>query len=180
VVSTTSIDIADAATGPASPTPLVQTKFNRNGVARLTGAGWHLSDSSGRLEIYVRPFRRGLRQWQVRPAGGRQPLWARNGKELFYVASEGALMSVPVATSATWNAGAPTKLIEADPTLWRGLVSATGMMALDGRRFLMMKAARNDPAASPQPSSSSSTSTKSSSGRAEPINIAEFRFQIAD
>ena len=35
-------------------------------------------------------------QWQVSTDGGTQPLWARNGEELFYVAPDGTLSSVRV------------------------------------------------------------------------------------
>jgi serine/threonine-protein kinase len=156
VMPTTSIDIMRLSLpGQPIPTPLVQTKFiSRNGVVSPDGR-WlaYESDSSGQLEIYVRPFRDAVKgQWQISPAGGRQPLWARNGKELFYVASEGALMSVPVAaTNATWNAGVPTKLIDAGSyTFGVGSFPQRAYdVALDGRRFLLMKAARSDPAALP-------------------------------
>src|SRR5262249_37946731 len=38
---------------------------------------------------------------QVTPAGGWQPRWAANGRELFYLALDGALMGVPVTSGAT-------------------------------------------------------------------------------
>ena len=97
-------------------TPLLQTKFDeRNGIVSPDGR-WlaYESNSSGPFEIYVRPFPNvGGGQWQVSTAGGRQPLWARSGKELFYVGADGALLRVPVeASGATWNAGTPMKLLE--------------------------------------------------------------------
>src|SRR5712691_9384191 len=53
-------------------------------------------------------------QWQVSTAGGTKPLWARSGRELFYVGADGALVRVPVeASGATWNAGTPMKILEA-------------------------------------------------------------------
>ena len=98
-------------------TPLLQTKFDeRNGIVSPDGR-WlaYESNSSGSFEIYVRPFPNvGGGQWQVSTAGGTRPLWARSGKELFYVGADGALLRVPVeASGATWNAGTPTKLLEA-------------------------------------------------------------------
>ena len=81
--------------GTRRVTPLLQTKFDeRNGIVSPDGR-WlaYESNSSGSFEIYVRPFPNvGGGQWQVSTAGGRQPLWARSGKELFYVGADGALL----------------------------------------------------------------------------------------
>ena len=102
--------------GTRRVTPLLQTKFDeRNGIVSPDGR-WlaYESNSSGSFEIYVRPFPNvGGGQWQVSTAGGTRPLWARSGKELFYVGADGALLRVPVeASGATWNAGTPMKLLE--------------------------------------------------------------------
>jgi serine/threonine-protein kinase len=100
------------------------------------------SNSSGRLEINVRPFPNvGDGQWQVSNAGGVQPLWARNGRELFYLAPEGALMSVPVdPRGTTWSAGTATTLVAGH--YYTGLnVFAPRQydVSPDGQRFLMIK-----------------------------------------
>jgi serine/threonine-protein kinase len=132
-------------------TPLLQTKFDeRNGIVSPDGR-WlaYESNSSGPFEIYVRPFPNvGGGQWQVSTAGGRQPLWARSGKELFYVGSDGALLRVPVeASGATWNAGTPVKLLEGRYYTGTGSGRAYDVSA-DGERFLMIKAPGGDSAPS--------------------------------
>ena len=55
----------------------------------------YTSNESGREEVYVRPFPdvEGGR-WQVSTAGGVKPLWAPDGRELFYLALGGRLMAV--------------------------------------------------------------------------------------
>ena len=74
--------------------------------------------------------------------GGTQPLWARNGQELFYLAPDGALMSVPVERGTTWTAGTPTKLIEGAVFSWRRQrLARTYDVSPDGKRFLMIKQA---------------------------------------
>ena len=104
--------------GTHQVTPLLQTKFDEfNGVVSPDGR-WlaYDSNSSGdSSEIYVRPFPGvGGGQSPVSTAGGTKPLWARNGKELFYVGADRALWRVPVeASGKTWNAGTPTKLFDA-------------------------------------------------------------------
>ena len=72
------------------------------------------SDSSGKFEIYVKPFPNvNAGQWRVSTAGGTRPLWAPNGQELFFVAPDGALMAVRVdARGASWSAGSPAKVLE--------------------------------------------------------------------
>ena len=100
----------------------------------------------------VRPFpdvNKG--HWQVSTSGGTQPLWTRNGQELFYEASDGALMRVGVSRGPTWTAGAPTKVLEG-PYVTRvpgGNFPRNYDVAADGQRFLMIKAAGNGATSAP-------------------------------
>jgi serine/threonine-protein kinase len=97
------------------------------------------SEESGRSEIYIRPFPRvDNGRWQVSTAGGTRPVWARSGRELFYLDALNALTAVPVSTSGpTISIGSPAKLFDtryAQPNPSRHYdVSA------DGQRFLMLK-----------------------------------------
>jgi serine/threonine protein kinase/Tol biopolymer transport system component len=52
------------------------------------------SESGG---IYISPFRGSGRSWRVSDGNGSQPRWRHNGKELFYITSDGTLMFVPIA-----------------------------------------------------------------------------------
>jgi hypothetical protein len=47
----------------------------------------YASDESGRFEVYVRPFPAASGQTQISIAGGTQPEWRRDGRELFYIAA---------------------------------------------------------------------------------------------
>jgi eukaryotic-like serine/threonine-protein kinase len=134
-------------------TPLVQTPFSeRNGEVSPDGR-WLAYDAndSGGFEIYVRPFpdvTKGVSQ--VSTDGGTRPLWARNGRELFYLSATGAVMRVGLAGGPTWSATAPTKLFEGrygPPAYHSG---RTYDVSPDGRRFLMIKnSAVSDPNATP-------------------------------
>jgi serine/threonine-protein kinase len=139
--------------GTRRVTPLLQTQFDeRNGIVSPDGR-WlaYESNSSGRFEVFVRPFPNvGGGQWPVSRAGGTRPLWARNGKELFYVGPGGELLGVPVeARGETWNAGPPTKLVEGRYLLAAGTAGRTYDVSPDGRRFLMLKASGTDAGAAP-------------------------------
>jgi dipeptidyl aminopeptidase/acylaminoacyl peptidase len=56
----------------------------------------YMSASTGRAEVYVRPFPAGEGMWQVSTTGGVLPRWRRRGSELYYVTSydSGKLMAV--------------------------------------------------------------------------------------
>ena len=150
-------DVVRAGSNPAagvsqSPVePLAETKF-RGQVPNFSPNGRYIayqSDESGRYEIYIRPFPRVANgRWQVSTAGGTRPVWARSGRELFYLDASNALTAVPVGISeSTISIGSPAKLFDtkyAEPNPSRHYdVSA------DGQRFLMLKATTGDPNATP-------------------------------
>jgi serine/threonine-protein kinase len=136
-------------TGEHQVAPLVQSKFNElNGEISPDGR-WmaYQSDQSGEMEVYVRPFsneRGGIQQ--ISTAGGTRPLWSRNGRELFYLAPSGALMSVAITAGATWSAGRPVHLFEGAYYFPQGgAMGRTYDVSPDGKRFLMIKSADDSP-----------------------------------
>jgi Tol biopolymer transport system component len=71
----------------------------------------YMSNESGRLEVYVRPFPAGDRKWTVSANGGALPRWSQTGNELFYL--EGSmLMAASVSTHGDFRASPPTKLFD--------------------------------------------------------------------
>ena len=100
------------------------------------------SNESGQFEIYVRPYPRiGDGRWRASAAGGREPLWSRDGSELFYRDFSGALLVVPVTRAQTLTVRAPVKLL--DGSRYQGGGSTLGGRTYDldpgGSRFLMIK-----------------------------------------
>ena len=77
-------------------------------------------------------------RWQVSP--GTQPLWSRDGRELFFLGAEGRLMHVAVQTSPTFTTSAPVPVLERT-YVWNavGLSARTYDVSSDGRRFVMIK-----------------------------------------
>jgi len=95
------------------------------------------NDESGRPEIFVRSFPEHETTLQISNAGGLLPTWRRDGKELFYVAPDGRLMSVDIVPGAKLSAGTPR------PLFAMSAPKAVGDFALydvtpDGQRFLVM------------------------------------------
>jgi Tol biopolymer transport system component len=123
--------------------PLVATPFDELNAEVSPDGHWlaYESNESGRLEIYVRPFPNvDVDKRQVSSNRGTQPLWARNGQELFYE-SMGRLMRVPVKTGATFERGTPEKVFDW-PYLSREPGQGLGRMydvSADGQQFLMIK-----------------------------------------
>ena len=138
---------------PRRAIPLLQTKFGElNGIVSPDGR-WlaYESNSSGAFEVYVRPFPNVAGgQWEVSTAGGRMPVWARSGKELFYVDADGALMTVAVeANGVTWNSGLPTKIPARHFFVGNSASGRTFDVSPDGQRFLVIKTPGNDGGAAP-------------------------------
>src|SRR5262249_55110419 len=94
---------------------LVQTPFNESNGDISPDGHWlaFQSDESGQEQVYVRPFPKvGGGRWQISPSGGSRPLWARSGRELFYLNADQLLMAVPVRTTPGFSAGNPVKVFE--------------------------------------------------------------------
>jgi Tol biopolymer transport system component len=100
------------------PRALVATRFNeRSGVFSLDGASFaFVSDESGRDEVYVQPFPGPGPKAAVSTAGGLQPVWSRDGRELFY--REGESMMAVAVTHRPFRAAAPRRLFEMPSALY--------------------------------------------------------------
>jgi Tol biopolymer transport system component len=123
-------------------TPLLATTFDeREGVVSPDGR-WlaYESNMAGSTEIFVRPFPNvSDGQLRVSTAGGTRAMWARSGKELFYIGGDGSLLQVSVeAKGATLNFRAPIKLFE-QRYFVGGNSGRTYDVSPDGQRFLMIK-----------------------------------------
>jgi hypothetical protein len=98
----------------------------------------YTSDESGSDEIYVREFSSGPEgsqdaagKWLISKSGGTEPRWRGDGKELFYVAPDGKLMSVEISAKPVFQAGMPRPLFQ----LPLGFIGVEGTS--DGTRFLI-------------------------------------------
>ncbi|MCA1589450.1 MAG: hypothetical protein LC734_03475, partial [Acidobacteria bacterium] len=121
--------------GDQRPFPFLQTQFDERGARFSPDGRWvaFISNESGRDEIYVTNFEKPGERWRISASGGRSPRWRRDGKELFYLAPDKKLMSVPVKSDlATIQAGDPVALFKAD-SIVEGDYDVTG----DGQRFLI-------------------------------------------
>jgi serine/threonine-protein kinase len=124
------------------PRPLLHARGNQ-GEAEISPDGrWiaYQSDESGTRHVYVHPFPNVEQgQWQVSTDGGSRPLWARNGRELFYVSPDNRMMSVPVEAGTSFTHGKVQALFDVSDNLSRGATVMNFDISPDGKRFLMLK-----------------------------------------
>ena len=124
--------------GERISTLLMETEFAEYNAALSPDGRWmaYQSNESGQYEVYVRPFPdvNGSR-WQVSSGGGDWPLWSPDGRELFYLGSEG-MMAVPVETEPTFTQGTVDLLFDLGP-YWRPSEGRSRRIAIspEGDRF---------------------------------------------
>jgi len=132
--------------------PFLQTRFTEgSGTMSPDGHGLaYVSNESGGYQVYVQPFPGPGRKWQVSTEGGTEPVWSRNGRELFYRNGR-KMMSVDITSGPTFAAGNPKMLFEAD---YEPLSTVFGGqnydVTPDGQHFIMVRgkettAASNNP-----------------------------------
>jgi len=98
----------------------------------------YASNETGKWEIYVTSFPQARGKWQVSTGGGEQPRWAGDGGEIFFLSPEGKIMATPVKTGASFDAGAPVALFQANA---REIIANSEQAMYDvdrsGQRFLI-------------------------------------------
>jgi eukaryotic-like serine/threonine-protein kinase len=120
--------------------PFLQTSAQESGARFSPDGRWlaYVSDASGRNEVYVQPYPGPGSRWQVSSDGGGQPVWNRNGRELFY-RSEDKIMAVDITTEPSFSAGRPKMLFKGSYFSSSHVENPFYDVSPDGQRFLMLK-----------------------------------------
>jgi serine/threonine-protein kinase len=124
------------------PRVLLQSRFDQFAMTVSPDGRWlaYVSNESGFSEVYVRPFPNvDSARFVISVGGGMEPMWRRDGSELFFRNSRGEMFAVPVTTGRSFTHSTP-----------RLLFSVTGLALQeyyrsydvhpDGKRFLMLTA----------------------------------------
>jgi Tol biopolymer transport system component len=99
----------------STPVVVANSPFEERGGQFSPDGHWvaYQSNETGRFEIYVQPFPQPTSKWQVSTAGGVDPRWSADGKELFFVAPDGKLTaSIVRAADAAFDAASPVALFQ--------------------------------------------------------------------
>jgi serine/threonine protein kinase/Tol biopolymer transport system component len=102
--------------GEQKPFPVVATSFIEVTPSFSPDGKWlaYANNETGRYEVYIQPFPSGAGRWQVSTAGGAEPNWRKDGKELFFFSIDGQIMAVDVSQNgASLQLGTPHALFKA-------------------------------------------------------------------
>ena len=100
----------------------------------------------GAAQVFVRPYPGvGAARVQVSPQGGTQPVWSRDGRELFYLASDGGLMRVAIPAGDTLRPGVASRLFRRTWFTGAGLTAAGAYDVAPDGRFVMIDAGPDPP-----------------------------------
>jgi len=128
-----------AADGSAPPKVLLETMHRLDQFQFSPDGEWvaYNSDESGSWEVYVARFPSMSDPKPVSSAGGCQPIWRKDGKELFYIALDGKVMSVPLVMGATLQAATPEMLFPSNVPV--ECVRTQYAVGANGQKFLLVE-----------------------------------------
>ena len=120
--------------------PLLQSRFAEYTPMISPNGRWlaYTSDESGRFEVSVMPFPDGGPKAQVSLEGGIEPLWGRDGRELFYRTGD-SVMAVTVTDTTDFDVGRPELLFRGAYAGRVGFGFPNYDVTPEGDRFLMVK-----------------------------------------
>jgi serine/threonine-protein kinase len=136
---TTSIDIAMLGVDSGRATPFLNSRFVEQFPDFSPDGRWlaYSSNESEREEVYVQDFPSKSKKIQISSKGGNEPMWAKNGKQLYYRWQD-QVWVVDVETRNGFAAGKPRLLFEKPGYAHANLVRRYDL-SRDGQRFLMVK-----------------------------------------
>jgi serine/threonine protein kinase len=132
--------------GDGKPYPFLRSESVVPQCQVSPGGRWlaYTSDESKRLEVYVAGFPGLAGKRQISTAGGSQPRWSRDEKEIFYLAPDNKLMAAEVRTAAGGlEIGSVLPLFQTRPGGQRYVYDVSP----DSRRFLVITTVEDKSAA---------------------------------
>jgi len=127
--------------------PWLQTEFDEDEVSISPDGRWvsYVSNQTGRAEVWVRPFPGPGAPIRVSPDGGREPLWSRNGSELFYQSGRRLMTAEVAARVPELRFKTPRMLFEGGFVPYDPNVPRTYDVASDGRFLMIQESAQPAP-----------------------------------
>ena len=127
--------------------PVAQTEFDEYHGVLSPDNRWlaYVSNETGTPQVFVQSFPEARQRFQVSSEGGIEPQWRADGRELFFVASEGSLMAVTVAAGTSIQLGSPRRLFRAMLPASRSPYRRHYAAATDGQQFFVVRAAGDLP-----------------------------------
>ena len=151
-------DIYAVTPGEGEPQPVVATDAREHSPVISPNGEWiaYVSDQSGQAEVWVARFPEGTGQELISDGGGDEPLWSRDGRELFFRGANEdapglALTVVTISVADELDIGPPQVLFpvsspsENERFRIGGNSGPSYDISPDGSRFLMIKESTGPP-----------------------------------
>jgi serine/threonine-protein kinase len=131
--------------GESAPRPFFQLPSQEESPEISPDGRWlaYASDMSGRYEVYVSGFPEPGRRRHFSLDGGTEPVWSRDGNELFYRSGD-ALAAAAVETTPDFRVLTREVLFEGPYSLWP--YHSNYDVLPNGQRFVMIKPVRDESA----------------------------------
>jgi serine/threonine-protein kinase len=125
--------------GDRAPRPLIVSPAEESAPRYSAAGDWlaYVSNDSGRNEVYLQSTSTASRRERVSTNGGAEPVWAPNGRELFY--REGARMMAAAIPRADGQPVTPPRVLF-EGEFARGTIDSPNYDVMpDGQRFVMVQ-----------------------------------------
>jgi serine/threonine-protein kinase len=125
-----------------APVALVASTFSERDPTVSRDGRWlaYTSNETGRYEVYVVPFPdTKAAKWPISSGGGSEPVWAHNGRELFYRDGSGQMVAVGFTETPTFSTTTSKVLFRASE-FFIGASHRFYDVSRDDQRFLMVRA----------------------------------------
>jgi hypothetical protein len=139
-----SFDLWEVAVDGSEPPRAIARGPGKDNEGRYSPDGRFLafqSDEVRETRVYVMAYPPGGRPSQISEGSGSEPRWRADGRELYYIAADGALMAVPLTPSGgEIRGGRPVRLFGGHDSrlrVWHFQPSP------DGQRFLVLTMTEN-------------------------------------
>ena len=127
--------------GDSTPVPLLNSRHSETHPIVSPNGNWlaYVSDEPGQDEVFVCSFPEGSKITQISTSGGIEPVWAPDGKELYYRDYSGNnLMAVSITTEPNLLPGNPRIILNG--SFKKGYPWGRNYdITPDGQRFLMIE-----------------------------------------
>jgi Tol biopolymer transport system component len=126
-------------TGERKPFVFLEDRFQKDEPHFSPDGRWlaYQSSESGQFDVYVQPFSGPGPKVRVSTAGGGEPRWRADGKEIFYLTPDGTMMAAPIKTTATTIESGTPQLLFKTPIAAVQLTIDQYAVTSDGQRFLI-------------------------------------------
>jgi serine/threonine-protein kinase len=137
------LDVSEPA-ATRRPRPLLNSEADETQPALSPDGRWlaYTRKEGEQWQVYVQSFPDLQGKWQISTDGGLEPVWARNGKELFYRASD-QVMAVTITTASGFQAAPPQPVFTRLSGFNAGSLLPTYDVSPDGQRIVTMKGERD-------------------------------------